>query len=160
MIRHDDEKPSLETDERFVSGPWRGFYLQWGMRGRQELSLTFFDAQIVGDGADPAGDFRVAGGYDVESGKVWMRKTYPTHTVEYDGVADPGKDMGIRGGWQIRTILGRDRGQFHIRPDASAGGAAESLGREQPVPAREAAAAFSGGQWTDNWAAGGTPPPG
>jgi hypothetical protein len=97
MIRHDDDKPSLETDERFVSGPWRGFYVQWGTRGKQELSLTFFDGQIVGDGADPAGDFRVRGGYDIETGKVWMHKVYPEHTVEYDGHAEPGKDKGIWG---------------------------------------------------------------
>jgi hypothetical protein len=145
MIRHDDDIPSLETDERFVSGPWRGFYVQWGARGHQELSLTFFDGQIVGDGADRAGDFRVSGGYDTESGKVWIHKTYPTHTVEYDGFAAPGQDRGIRGAWQIRYAGSRDHGEFHIWPDASAGGHADRLRAEEPIPAREAAAAFTGG---------------
>jgi hypothetical protein len=153
MIRHDDDKPSLETDERFVSGPWRGFYVQWGTRGKQELSLTFFDGQIVGDGADPAGDFRVRGGYDIETGKVWMHKVYPEHTVEYDGHAEPGKDKGIWGAWQIRYGFTRDHGGFHIWPDAHAEGESRSLSREQPAPAREMAEAFSGGQWgsQDEW---------
>lgn len=142
---HDDDKPSLETDERFVSGPWRGFYMQWGTRGKQELSLTFFDGQIVGDGADPAGDFRVRGGYDAETGKVWMHKVYPSHTVEYDGHAEPGKDKGIWGAWQIRYGFTRDHGGFHIWPDARGEGDSRSLSREAPMSEREVAEVFSGG---------------
>lgn len=148
---HDDRSPSLETDERFASGMWRGFYIQWGVRGKQELGLTFFVGQIVGDGADPAGDFRVRGGYDVESGKVWLHKVYPSHTVEYDGHAEPGENKGIWGAWQIRYGFTRDHGGFHIWPDASAEGQSRSIKREQPLPAREAAAVFSGGAWGQNF---------
>lgn len=143
----DDRTPSLETDERFASGMWRGFYVQWGTRGKQELSLTFFDGQIIGDGADPAGDFRVRGGYDAETGKVWMHKVYPSHTVEYDGNAEPGEGRGIWGLWQIRYAGQRDHGGFHIWPRASGAGEARTLSRAQPMPARELAEVFSGGGW-------------
>lgn len=157
----DDHSPCLETDGRFVSGMWRGFYVQWGSRGKQELSLTFFDGQIVGDGADPAGDFRVRGGYDVECGKVWIHKVYPTHTVEYDGHAEHGSAGevagGIWGAWQIRYGFSRDHGGFHIWPEAQAEGAHRSLKQTMDVPAgRERAAAFAGvGSGGEEWSSAG-----
>lgn len=128
---------ALETDDRFVSGPWHGFYIQWGVRGKQSLSLSFRGGVVTGHGADPAGDFAVKGAYDVERGRAWLRKIYPSHVVEYDGHAE---GDGIWGGWQIRSASGRDHGGFHIWPHAEGQGASEELEQEQPceVPAQPA----------------------
>ena len=102
----------IETDERFPSGPWIGFYHQGGMQSRQRLGLTFKAGRITGEGRDPAGHFLVGGTYAVDTGKCSLRKLYPTHTVEYDGNAE---GDGIQGRWVIllsQFIM--DRGVFHI----------------------------------------------
>lgn len=121
-----------ETDPRFPSGPWIGYYHQSPTQARQRLGLSFAEGVISGEGRDPAGPFNVRGSYDVESGRATLSKTYTTHTVEYDGVAT---DDGIGGGWVIRGFGGmiEDRGIFQIWPDLSAG-AGESLRAEQRQP--------------------------
>lgn len=142
-----DHPISLETDERFVTGVWRGFYIQWGQRGKQELHLSFFDGQIVGDGADPAGDFRVLGTYDINAGKLWMQKLYASHNVEYDGHAE---GDGVWGLWSINDGPHPDKGGFHIWPDCEGEHHAQTLEQHQPRPVISAhphANAFSGMDW-------------
>jgi hypothetical protein len=129
----DPDARTTETDDRFPSGPWTGYYQQWGTQARQRLALTFASGSISGVGRDPGGEFSVRGGYDAESGKVSLVKIYSSHKVEYDGVAD---GDGIGGGWLIRYDLGlTDRGQFRIWPDEAALADAEHLKAEEPVPA-------------------------
>ena len=51
----------LETDPRFPSGPWTGFFLQPLLPGRHlmELRLTFRHGAMSGDGRDWVGPFVV-----------------------------------------------------------------------------------------------------
>lgn len=130
MAEHEE---GLETDERFPSGPWIGFYQQGGLQSRQRLGLTFKAGKVSGEGRDPAGHFLVSGTYQVEAGKCSLRKLYPSHTVEYDGNAE---GDGIWGRWVIRlSSFVMDNGVFHIWPDASAGAETDSAKAEEPVPA-------------------------
>lgn len=124
--------PALETDERFPSGPWSGFYIQWGRRGRQRLTLTFRDGLVEGGGDDPGGSFTVRGTYDTQAGKVALRKVYAFHTVEYDGHAE---GDGIWGAWVIRAVGYSDHGGFHIWPDAQGEQEARHEQAEAPEPA-------------------------
>src|SRR5437868_2102658 len=57
--------PKVETDPRFPSGEWKGFWLQRGVAGRQWMSLTmqFLDCRISGEGRDRVGQFRLSGRY-------------------------------------------------------------------------------------------------
>src|SRR5687768_16933045 len=97
-------EPSVESDERFPSGPWTGFFLQPLREGRQwmELHLTFRGGSLRGDGRDWVGEFVVAGKYDVGDGRCWWSKRYlGKHDVAYQGFNE-GK--GIWGVWE----MGRD----------------------------------------------------
>ena len=52
------KQPAVETDPRFPSGPWIGFYIQRG-HGKQQmsLSLAFVDGRVTGTGRDIVGRF-------------------------------------------------------------------------------------------------------
>ena len=107
--------PDLETDERFPSGPWTGFFLQPTQPGRHwmELLLTFRDGLVKGDGSDKVGKFRVTGRYSIEDGKCRWTKTYlGEHSLYYQGYNE-GK--GIWGNWEMTSAW---RGGFHIWPVA------------------------------------------
>ena len=105
----------VETDSRLPSGPWTGFYIQWGLRGRQDLGLEFRGGIIEGGGRDGGGMFVVRGTYDAAAGRCAMVKRYDGYQVEYDGYVD---DHGIWGRWVIRyaPMMADDRGHFHIWP--------------------------------------------
>jgi hypothetical protein len=127
------EAPPTETDDRFPSGPWMGYYQQWSLQARQRLALTFLNGAITGSGQDPGGAFDVRGHYDTQTGRCSLVKTYPEHRVEYDGTAD---GDGIGGDWVIRYGMGiDDRGVFRIWPHSGASGAEEHAEAEQPVAA-------------------------
>jgi hypothetical protein len=104
----------LETDPRFPSGDWAGFWLQRGTYdGRQamKLSLTFALGKVYGSGSDHLGDFTLTGRYDAATGKVTLHKQYAgEHLVLYEGWAESGK--GIWGVWKIE---GKKDG-FHLWP--------------------------------------------
>ena len=108
-------KPEVETDPRFPSGPWTGFWLQRCYAGRQWMSLwlTFADGRITGDGEDRVGPFLMAGTYDLRTGKCSIVKAYKgAHTLSYEG-ANAGDGLWIWGVWRMPVF---DRGGFHMWP--------------------------------------------
>ena len=68
---HDDDLPDVptcETDDRFPSGTWVGYFIQWNSRSRTELDLFFKDGLISGAGAAWVGEFIVKGRYQIDDG--------------------------------------------------------------------------------------------
>ncbi|WP_165073110.1 hypothetical protein [Paludisphaera rhizosphaerae] len=112
----DENDLELETDSRFPSGPWVGYFLQAelppGKHG-MELRLTFKRGVITGEGRDMIGDFIIRGKYQVEDGKCWWTKRFiGKHDVAYQGYNE-GK--GIWGTWEIPPSW---KGGFYIWPEA------------------------------------------
>jgi hypothetical protein len=109
----------LETDPRFPSGPWVGFWTQKTFpagKHEMELQLTFQRGEMTGDGRDWVGPFLIEGKYDLVTGVCRFTKQYVgKHFVTYHGFNE-GK--GIWGKWEI----GRDQlhGGFHIWPEGIA----------------------------------------
>src|SRR5439155_3476239 len=115
----DAEPVDLETDPRFPSGPWTGFFLQKSLPGkhRMELRLTFARGTMTGEGRDWVGLFVIRGRYTVEDGKCHFTKRYlAKHDVFYQGYNE-GK--GIWGVWEIppEKTTPHQRGGFHIWPE-------------------------------------------
>jgi len=113
MEKRSKPDESAPSDSRFVSGRWRGFWVQGPVRSRTELDLLFRDGQVRGDGADWVGDFIVRGTYDEATGSVtWTKEYRGQHAINYTGVAE--NVNGIWGRWEI---AGFDKGGFQIWPD-------------------------------------------
>jgi hypothetical protein len=131
------EAPSeLETDPRFPSGPWTGFFLQRLVPGRHlmELRLTFQKGAITGEGRDWVGEFIVRGRYDLADGRCHFTKRYlAKHDVFYQGFNE-GK--GIWGTWEIpaKTDLLFQKGGFHIWPEGMADPTGSHLKEEADLP--------------------------
>jgi hypothetical protein len=109
------EKLPVETDSRFPSGPWQGFFLMAHLPGRHkmELHLTFRQGVMTGEGRDMIGPFLIRGKYHVDDGKCsWSKRYIGKHDVAYQGYNE-GK--GIWGLWEIPPTW---RGGFHIWPTA------------------------------------------
>jgi hypothetical protein len=108
-----------ETDSRFPSGPWKGFFLQPSSSDRHwmELNLSFRQGDLRGEGRDRVGEFLIRGRYDVADGKCWWTKRYiGRHDISYSGFNE-GK--GIWGTWVWNERLSPSwRGGFHIWPAA------------------------------------------
>jgi hypothetical protein len=107
--------PPVETDPRFPSGPWQGFYLMPHSPGRHtmELHLTFRQGAMTGEGRDKIGPFLIRGKYKIDDGKChWSKRYVGKHDVAYQGYNE-GK--GIWGIWEIPPTL---RGGFYIWPTA------------------------------------------
>lgn len=128
-----------ETDERFPSGPWKGFWLQRGLAGRQwmaGLHLRFAEGRVEGEGTDCVGDFVFSGSYDLRTGRVTMLKQYVgAHAVEYDGRND-NDGLWLWGLWRIR---GFDSGGFHMWPAGVEDPTQRRLEAEEELPAAEPA---------------------
>lgn len=111
-----DKKPQadVETDPRFPSGPWTGFWIQHGIgTQRMSLSLSFLNGRVTGCGKDIVGRFDFSGTYDLTTGRVALLKQYEkAHRVAYDG-ANQGDGMWLWGVWSLRHL----RGGFHIWPE-------------------------------------------
>ena len=106
-----DAKPTAETDDRFPSGEWKGFFQQPKTRRHEmTLNLGFCEGRLHGDGVDCVGDFELKGRYDLNSGEVWIHKAYRMHRVIYKGFNE-GKGI-----WGIWELPGQDKGGFHIWP--------------------------------------------
>jgi len=123
----------VETDPRFPSGEWTGFWLQRAYAGRQwmRLFLTFKDGVVSGAGSDRIGDFDMRGTYDLVTGACSIAKTYHgAHAVEYDG-KNEGDGQWIWGLWHIRAF---DRGGFHLWPAGEDDPTQQRLKAEKDVP--------------------------
>ena len=125
----------LETDPRFPSGPWVGFFLQKAPPlGRQamELRLTFRAGAMTGDGRDLVGQFVIRGRYGVEDGRCYWTKRYlGRHDVHYRGFNE-GK--GIWGVWEIGNDGPSLRGGFHIWPEGQADPTSPTLTEAADLP--------------------------
>jgi hypothetical protein len=130
MSTTDEPQKVLETDARFPSGPWMGYFLQWQRQIRTELTLTFCNGIMTGAGGDFVGAFVVKGRYQTSDGKCWWTKQYlGLHQVAYSGWSE---GQGIWGLWDIRGI---GRGGFRIWPKGLEQD--EELRLEEPIPEAE-----------------------
>jgi hypothetical protein len=130
------EAPGLETDPRFPSGPWTGFFLQREIPGRHlmELRLTFRQGVLSGEGRDRFGDFVIRGRYDLTDGKCsWIKHYVGRHDVFYQGYNE---GRGIWGLWNIPPWY---HGGFHIWPEGMGDPTQPELTEEAdpPVPVEE-----------------------
>jgi hypothetical protein len=126
----------LETDPRFPSGPWTGFFLQKALPGRHlmELQLTFSAGTLSGEGRDWVGRFVLRGHYSLADGKCrWVKRYVAKHDVVYRGFNE-GK--GIWGIWEIPGIADPaiGRGGFHIWPEGMADPSQPQLSEEAEPP--------------------------
>lgn len=133
------ERPTtdLETDPRFPSGPWVGFFLQPLIPGRHlmELRLTFRAGTITGEGRDWVGPFVVRGQYILTDGTChWSKRYMGKHDVFYRGYNE-GK--GIWGVWEIPASeqSSHQRGGFHIWPEGMRDPTDSHLTEEADPPA-------------------------
>jgi hypothetical protein len=130
---------ATETDPRFPSGPWVGFFVQpYPPVGKHwmELRLTFHSGTLTGQGRDWVGRFAISGVYDVGDGRCRWKKTYvQRHDVFYDGFNE-GK--GIWGRWEIQNtpVAGSSwHGGFHIWPEGMRDPSDTTLEVELDLPA-------------------------
>jgi hypothetical protein len=116
MIDRESSPQEVETDERFPSGPWVGFWMQGKTLGRQwmqNLWLEFREGRVKGGGSDIVGNFALRGEYEVASGSFTILKDYlGLHTVTYVGRNENDGNWL----WGVWTIRAHDRGGFHIWP--------------------------------------------
>jgi hypothetical protein len=129
------EPTCLETDVRFPTGPWTGFFLQPTIPGRHmmELHLTFSQGSMKGEGRDWVGKFLIRGQYTIADGKChWTKRYLGKHDVFYQGFNE-GK--GIWGVWEIHESLYGMRGGFHIWPEGMADPTNNALHEEADLPA-------------------------
>jgi hypothetical protein len=134
MSETHEPETDLEPDSRFPSGPWKGYFLQPGLPGRQwmELNLTFRRGNLRGDGRDWVGAFLFRGRYEVETGKCWWTKQYiGKHSIAYQGFNE---GRGIWGTWESLTSSAW-RGGFHIWPVAMGDPSGATLAEEADAPA-------------------------
>jgi hypothetical protein len=131
----------LESDTRFPSGPWVGFFLQrFPPLGRQlmEMRLTFRKGQLSGEGRDLLGPFVFTGRYDLADGRChWTKRYVGRHDVFYQGFNE-GK--GIWGTWEIPADQYRPAltGGFHIWPEGMADPTGQDLKASADLPIEEA----------------------
>jgi hypothetical protein len=134
MPPHASDNPAnapSETDPRFPSGPWTGFWIQSGLgRQRMLLSLAFAQGRVIGHGTDIIGRFTLEGTYDLETGRCLMTKQYEAaHRVHYDGVNE-GDGLWLWGVWQMQI----DRGGFHLWPEGEQDPTRRRLKAEKKLP--------------------------
>ncbi len=109
-----------ETDSRFPSGRWLGFFLDKRMPGRHDMELTldFADGRMSGSGRDRVGTFTVEGAYDIKDGAcLWIKGYINAHAITYRGFNE-GK--GIWGTWELNWSGLIYTGGFHIWPEGMA----------------------------------------
>ena len=117
--------PEVETDDRFPTGPWLGFFSDGRLRAKawMELELVFRHGRAAGAGRDRVGKFRLTGSYSVADGRCTLEKGYlGGHAVQYQGYNE---GRGIWGGWSIPAD--HLHGGFHIWPKGMRGGAGDAL---------------------------------
>jgi hypothetical protein len=121
----------VETDPRFPSGPWHGFFLMAHLPGRHkmELHLSFCQGVMTGEGRDMIGPFLIRGHYSLDGKCRWTKRYIGKHDVAYQGYNE-GK--GIWGLWEIPPAF---RGGFHIWPVAMGDPTSPKLAEEIDTPA-------------------------
>jgi hypothetical protein len=137
MPRHKpDNPPPTETDPRFPSGPWTGFWIQTALgRQRMHLSLAFAAGQVTGHGVDIVGRFTFTGTYDLNTGRCQMTKQYEAaHRVEYEGVNEA-DGLWLWGLWSMPA----ERGGFHLWPEGEPDPTRRRLKTQKELPASEPA---------------------
>ena len=145
-----------EQHRFFPSGVWEGIYKypseHNGSRHEMHFTLNFKDGTVTGTGTDDVGGFSWRGTYNVDSFVVVMTKSYATHNVYYEGMAD---EIGIYGGWNLlsprqashlKSVLGESlksnnvfaaaTGGFHLWP-RKGGEEAEEAAVEERVKVRK-----------------------
>lgn len=132
----DDANRDLETDPRFPSGRWTGFFLDKRVRGKtqMELLLTFLQGEMTGEGRDRVGPFLIRGRYAIEDGQChWNKRYVGGHDVFYKGFNE-GK--GIWGRWELtpKEIYGFVHGGFHIWPETMGDPTQDTLAEEAEAP--------------------------
>ncbi|MFL5330919.1 MAG: hypothetical protein ACJ8C4_18650 [Gemmataceae bacterium] len=135
-----DDPAVGETDPRFPSGKWGGFFLMphtGPKRHATQMVLDFKAGAMNGAGQDKVGKFVIKGVYDLATGKCEWIKTYVgAHDVHYVGYNE-GK--GIWGTWSIPAENNPAwRGGFHIWPEGMAGADPSKLSEEADAPVDEA----------------------
>jgi hypothetical protein len=123
-----------ETDSRFPSGKWVGFFLDRRMPGRHsmELTLHFADGRMTGSGCDRVGTFTVEGAYDIKDGQcLWIKEYIKAHLITYRGFNE-GK--GIWGTWELAWQGLVYNGGFHIWPEGMSDPTVPVIEEEADVP--------------------------
>lgn len=126
------------TDAQFPSGPWTGCYnyRAGGERYRMDMTLTFKNGRIDGEGGDGVGLFVVSGYYDPEAGECWWTKGYVgAHDVAYHGFREGRR---IWGTWVLTWAPvrpGGTHGGFQIWPVGEEPAEEAVATKEQRVPA-------------------------
>jgi hypothetical protein len=125
----------VETDPRFPSGRWTGFWVQSGLgRNYMSIDLAFAEGSICGRGFDCIGEFVMSGSYEVKSGVCRITKSYiAQHSVSYEGKNED-DGMWIWGLWNIAQM---DRGGFHIWPENQEDPTRRHIRRQQQLPRSE-----------------------
>ena len=107
-----------ETDDRFPTGAWTGFYLQPDSRRRHgmDLFLEFIENRVSGKGHDPVGESTINGAYDLTTAECsWTKQYVGQHRVEYAGQA---RRRGIVGQWRVPGQPEVWSGPFFVWPRA------------------------------------------
>ena len=125
-----------ETEPRFPSGRWIGYFLQPLIPGKHqmELLLSFSHGNMTGEGRDWVGEFIIRGKYFLEDGKChWTKRYLKKHDVFYNGFNE-GK--GIWGTWEIPASKAdsHQRGGFHIWPEGMADPSSNDLSEAAELP--------------------------
>jgi hypothetical protein len=123
-----------ETDPRFPSGKWVGFFLDRRLPGKHqmEMVLTFAGGRLTGTGRDRVGKFTFTGSYDVADGKCeWVKQYAKAHAIAYRGFNE-GK--GIWGTWELPWQGHVFTGGFHIWPEGMADPTHPTMSEEADVP--------------------------
>jgi hypothetical protein len=128
-----DPYSMAETDPRFPSGPWLGYWLQKAVppgKHEMELHLHFQDGVIRGDGRDWVGRFTIQGRYELSTGACrWVKQYVGRHAVDYAGYNE---GRGIWGRWEIaREGL---HGGFYIWPEGMPDPSLDKLREEAELP--------------------------
>ena len=133
-----NDTPAItETDPRFPSGKWVGFFVHQGLPEKfpTELDLRFSMGKMTGTGSDRVGNFDVDGKYELSDGKCeWIKKYVGKHSVDYRGFNE-GK--GIWGTWTIVDDRVICKGGFHIWPIGMGTPSDTSLSEAHEIPWQE-----------------------
>ena len=144
MTEDSDQPRRAETDDRFPSGEWRGFFLEPQTGARRywmDLCLSFSEGHVNGNGRDLISDFVIKGRYDTTSGDVRLDKHYVgRHHVYCKGCAD-GTNVGIWGVWEVGPDY---RGGFHIWPKGMPDPTQPDAKAEADLPVADEAGALVG----------------